>query len=236
MNLNEKLNIFKKLSQKEKLKIFNLFEKIPSEIVFKFEGSRVYKTRLIHHDTGIFFICKRISLFSSFFASHEATISFTIQNEKFFFKGKVHERKDKLWMELSGDLFLLQRRKTKRLFIPSSYSNTIRILSINGRKTFLDGRVIDFSHKGSQVELPQQIPQLKSGNQLMVSLRIGHRKGIEFEAIVRHHKNVTRNSMGSQIFGLEFANLDILKEERLQTIFDDIYRELFSKMNTGVKL
>lgn len=236
MSMDMKLNIFKKLSQKEKLKIFNLFEQIPSDVLFKFEESRVYKTKLIHHDTGIFFICKRTSIFSSFFASKEATISFTIQNEKFFFKGKVHERKDKLWIELSGDLFLLQRRKSKRLFIPDNYSNTIRILTINGRKTFLDGRVLDFSHKGSRIELPQQIPQLKSGNQLTVSLRIGHRKGFEFEAQVRHHKNISKNGVGSQIFGLEFVNLDVIIEERLQTIFDDIYRELFSKMTSGVGL
>lgn len=224
-----KTEIFKKISEKDRVKILSTFFKYEKNILYKFENSHVYKTQLTEFVDDIFFVCKKTQTLNDLFVGKTATVNFNIQGEVFFFKSPVILKNDKLWLDVSSELFLLQRRKNKRVAIPEDVVNQFKILSINGRKTLLEGKMLDLSLKGGRVEISQQIPQLKSGQNLTIQVRIGNRRSIELDCVVRHQKNVQKANVGHQIFGVEFIKLEDLKNERIKNIYEDICRSHFQK-------
>ena len=128
-------------------------------------------------------------------------------------------------IQISGDLFQLQRRANARFIMPQGYPAVYILMEHEGKKYFVDCAVKDISAGGLKLEVPITHPDFRTGEVLRGSLRLGSRRAMELEVEVRFNlKGDKFHTVGAQ-----FLNVDHVMENRLLSLMMDLQRELFLK-------
>lgn len=155
--------------------------------------------------------------------------TFFLGTDKYFFMAKLSLAEGEFYeLDLSQDLFHLQRRQSYRIRIPDSYHSRIELSRVNDQPNDLEGTIHDLSSGGCRILLPQGESALNSGDRVEGVLHIGVRPTLPFVGEVRHAKVDSQNS-ANQMIGIEFVNMNPAMETRLFGITMELHRELFSR-------
>lgn len=156
-------------------------------------------------------------------------VNFSFKSERYFFKAELYFESGWVALKIKADLFQLQRRANARIDIPDSYSAVLILSQYAGRSYFLDCKIMNISAGGCKIELPADKPELKLGESLKGSLRLGNRRSMELEFAIRFVQKQEQNGATLQIAGMQYLNVDQNLENRLLILMMDLQRELFLK-------
>ncbi len=228
----DKSNFFKKISLGDKKSLFKLITTDGSELVVKGDDNYHYKMVSLELVKGDTLRCSYATDEKNRLKKDQsAIVNFEVKNDRYFFQTQLEVLGNEVLVNTTGDVFILQRRKTPRLDIPNGYPNRVRIIEINGtEKAFKEGSVIDFSSGGCRASFPPGETHFKDGDKITIVLHLNHRRPIDLKAEVRHNR-AAPGSQDPQVLGLKFVDLDSIMEKRLLILFGDIQREIFLKFS-----
>ncbi|WP_413291621.1 flagellar brake protein [Bdellovibrio sp. HCB337] len=225
-------DIFSKVNNEERLRLFKDLATIRGEIACKGESDEIYRLTVERTSGKVELQCSIPFGLAAPAQEKELLGNFFIGGERYFFKTPVRVEKDVVILRMDGELFHLQRRQNYRIKIPDSYQAHILITAHNKGKVKLKGQIYDLSSGGCRVVFHGADPAIESGDYIDGHIVIGRREPLEIESTVRHHKIEKSGNASKQIFGLEFKSLSTQVEGKLFAITMDLHREFFSRLNT----
>ncbi|MEK6774620.1 MAG: PilZ domain-containing protein [Bdellovibrionota bacterium] len=218
---------FKKLSVTEKKDLIEEIYEKDLTLHFKFENSTVYKVKLIRGRKSSLLTFRRPANLEGVFHRRMATIIIPIGEERYFFSSKTLIDSKSVHFNMENDFFHLRRRKVRRITIPSVYPVFLMIKKVHGTSSFLKAVVLDLSDGGMKVGLNSKQPLIKINQEIVGTLRIGTRRGIEVRTRVRHHKKEEQASL-MQVFGLEITEISDYSKAMYSNQLLDFQRDLFT--------
>lgn len=221
---------FKKLSDEHKERILQYSLLNKTQIVFKYSDTKVIRARIDNLNRKYYITCKRPKDLIALKTKEEAIAVLPYEDERYFFKSFLHIEGNYLLFRRDAVMYQLKRRRNKRLKIPSSYPASFMIKKQNHNLTFLKAVIIDFSDSGCKVSLNTETPVFQKGDEVLGSIRIGDKNGVEVHGEVKHHYK-SESGKYKQTFGLKFVKLSNYQESYLKTLFLDIQRLIFSEAN-----
>lgn len=158
----------------------------------------------------------------------EHPANFTLETERYFFLSPLRIERPYIQLRTDTDLYHLQRRKTARVQIPDLIEAVCTITKHNEQSCFLSTKILDFSTGGLRVQYDSNEPEIKSGDQLAISVRLGQRKPFELSSTVRHSVKAQTGQF-EQTFGMEFGAKEKTLENKLLWLQLDLQSEIFRK-------
>ena len=126
-------------------------------------------------------------------------------------------------LDLSVDLFQLQRRQAYRIRVPESYYSEFHIQMIDGTLTNIKGKLLDFSAGGCRAQVPGAQADLVG--QLQGLMVVGKKPILPFKAVIRHQVA----AHGQITLGLEFIEMTPIVESKLFALTLELHREFFAR-------
>lgn len=223
-------NVFIKISEKEKESLLPLLVLLEQDILFKYPGSPVYHTTVFDINRLGHLIARRTLEDVAYFNSLETPlISFGIDQERYFARFKLKVLSQSLLFDSGGDLFILKRRKHRRIRLPETYPARALVKEISGRKVFMEAKIVDMSAKGARLILPLQLPRLKAQTRLRVNVSLGARSTVDVTCLIRHHRGLMVKQTDHQVFGVEFVDMDRATENKMIKYLSEIETEIFGR-------
>lgn len=225
--------IFKKLPQSEKKNVIK--EMISDRIYVTVKGDEddLMSYQAIGVENEFTLITAREKDNKRLISPQRVLVSFIRGDDRFFCQTIVQARADHFAFDLSGDMFILQRRKAARVFIPDTYRAEYNLIQMKGRAVYVETRIQDYSSGGLKIACAKAEPKLTVGDIYKGVMHLGNRRPLELEAEVRHIQNVVENDITFQIVGIRFVNLNPIIENKLITITMDLHREFFLRMENS---
>lgn len=223
-------DVFKKVHLSDKKKIFR--KTIEDRVVFliKTETMDVQQVLPVDILDDKIIECDFIKDREFDFKNSEmAIISVNAKEDKYFFYGLMTFNGKKIYLDIQGDLFYLQRRRSARLDLPENYTRKCRIIEYKGRLLPFECEVVDISSGGCRISLPSLEPVIKAGTILKLRITLGHRNAFETKGEVRHAKPIKDYSDLPQVMGIQFLNIDPNFESKMLNLYMDVQREIFLK-------
>jgi hypothetical protein len=221
------MEIFKKVSEETKEKILQYALINKTQIVFKYSDTRVIKTRIENLSRKYYITCKRPKDLLTLKTKEEAIAVIPYEDERYFFKSFLHIEGNNLLFLRDSEFYHLKRRQNKRLKVPSNYPASFMIKKQNHNLTFLKAVIIDFSDTGCKVSLNTETPIFKKGDEVIGTIRLGNKNGVEVHAEVKHHYRTEKGKF-KQTFGVKFVKLSNYQESYIKTLFQELQREIFT--------
>lgn len=219
--------IFRKVPNSEKKALFR--QAIDEKTVFFLKGGGediviINLAEFLEHQLLVFQLTEGSPNLDS---NQKVVVNFTIGENRYFFHSTAEIYGSRIHVPAQTDVYILQRRKSPRLEIPTGYPSGLNIIEYRGIVGLIECELMDFSTGGGRAIYRKHLPEFNIGDKLKVVVHLNHRRPIELEAEVRHvaHDYLT----AVQIFGLQFTNMTQLIENRLLVVFMDLQRELFVK-------
>lgn len=156
-------------------------------------------------------------------------INLTYLEDRYFFSGVVRTVQKQIYIDIQGELFYLQRRKSARMEIPDSYVAKGKVLDFYGKKVQLDFKVIDFSSGGCKISLNSMLPLIRTKERFKMLITLGNRSSFEAEVEVRHTKEIFKLKDLPQVLGVQFINSDPFFEGKMLNLYMDVQREIYLK-------
>lgn len=156
-------------------------------------------------------------------------INLTYLEDRYFFSGVVRTVQKQIYIDIQGDLFYLQRRKSARMEIPDSYLAKGKVIDFYGKKIQLDFKVIDFSSGGCKISLNSMLPLIRTKERFKMLITLGNRSSFEAEVEVRHTKEIFKLTDLPQVLGVQFINSDPFFEGKMLNLYMDVQREIYLK-------
>ncbi len=153
---------------------------------------------------------------------------FFLGGEKYYFEGTIIAFQSKYSMALPASIYRLQRRQNYRAKVPNSYVAMYNIVSVNGAKENIHGKIADISSQGCRVIYSMENPLMKIGDNVTGQMTMGARSPFEIQGIVRHIKVDEGNNV-IQTFGIEFTKMPTITESKLFSITMELYKEFFKR-------
>lgn len=227
VNTGIDLKNFKKLTASEKKDLIQ--EVIEKNITtsFKFENSEVFKVKLVQGKKWNILSAKKPVNISSSYHQKMATIIVPVDQERYFFVSSVQIDSQFVHFGSEIEIYHLHRRSLRRTVVPNIYPAYFMIKKVHGNLSFLKGIILDISDHGMKIALNSEVPQLKAGFEILGTLRLGTRRGIEVKARIRHHKNFPNAAM-KQVFGLEIEDMSEYSRSMYRNQLLDFQRDLFT--------
>ncbi|WII72318.1 PilZ domain-containing protein [Bdellovibrio sp. 22V] len=230
MNGGNGQTIFKKVALSEKKLLFR--EIADDKIQLTIKGSaheEIFHLIAVQTEKDEALLCHHTADSKSFATNQAAVVNFSFKSERYFFKTELSFEAGWAVLRTDVDLFQLQRRANARVDIPAKYDAVFLLTNHGGKSYFLDTRVRDVSAGGFKMEFLGEKPELKIGDKVKGSLRLGSRRPMEFEIEVRFVQNRESEQGLIQTAGVQFLNVDHILETRLLSLMMDLQRELFLK-------
>ncbi len=217
---------FKKLTSAEKKHLMEEVHERNLTLFFKFENSQVYKAKMLRGKKSDLLTVRRPTNFASNFHRKMATVIIAIEQERYFLVSPALVDAQSVQFNTDGAIFHLHRRKLRRTQVPGVYPASLMIKKIHDSLSFLKGVVMDISDEGLRVGLNSEAPLIKPGWEIMGTLRLGNRRGIEIKCRVRHHSFHPRSAF-KQIFGLEIIEMSEYSKTLYKNQLLDFQRDIF---------
>jgi hypothetical protein len=220
--------IFKRVAVSERKLIFRELADDKSQVSLKgSEGEAIFHLIAIQVEKDENLLCHHTEDSKGIDKAQKVLMNFVFKNERYFMQTELKFESGWAVIDISGDLFQLQRRANVRLILPESYGAVYILMSHEGKKFFIDCAVKDISAGGLKLEVPISHPEFKSGEVLKGSLRLGNRRSMELETEVRFAKKEEK----FHTVGVQFLNVDHILENRLLSLMMDLQRELYIKFS-----
>ncbi len=158
-----------------------------------------------------------------------AVINLTHLEDRYFFSGVVRTLQKQIHIDIQGELFYLQRRKSARMEIPDSYVAKAKVFDFYGKKIQLEFKVIDFSSGGCKISLSSMLPLIRTQERFKMLITLGNRSSFEAEVEVRHTKEIFKLTDLPQVLGVQFINSDPFFEGKMLNLYMDVQREIYLK-------
>ncbi len=223
--------IFNKVSSaKEKEKIFSDLIKSRTELFCKGPGDEVFKLSCERVSPDNRMVCLFVKTENHFDPTVPLSVicQFNLGGEKYFFKSTLDFRIKSYTLDLSSDLFQLQRRQSYRIRIPSSTRSNAEVIH-QDTKEMIKAVPADLSTGGCCVIFKQNQTSWKPGDKIQLHLKISHRDPLQLPGVVRHVRPSTPPETGLNI-GLQFEGISLAVEKELFSITMELYREFFSRI------
>lgn len=222
--------VYIKISEKEKQGLLPLLVLLGQSVIFKYPSGPVYKGQVYDiNKLGHLLVKKPLQELSSIDSAENPLLSFELEHERYFAKFPMKILSQCLLFETTGDMYVIKRRRFRRVKFPEFFPVKAIIKEMAGRKVFMEARILDVSAKGARFILPHQLPRLKAQQRLRVNINLQGRNSLEFTSVIRHHK-VQQSSFGDQQqFGVEFIDMDRSTEKRLFTYLTSLEAEIFNR-------
>jgi hypothetical protein len=226
-------DIFSKVIDSEKRRLFKDLATSRSAIVCKGESDQIYHFITERAGPGEVIACSVPLGMPLPTGEKDLLCNFFIGGERYFIKSLPGIDKDLVVLRTDQDLFHLQRRQNYRIKIPENFSALFLISEHRNSPVKLSGYIYDLSSGGCRVELIASNPVLAVGDEVTGHICIDKKEPIELKGVIRHHKlEAFASRTSKQTFGLEYTSLTPLLEGKLFAITMDLHREFFSRLNS----
>lgn len=158
-------------------------------------------------------------------------LSFVLDGEKYFCKSVCYVHKEKLTLAEDFEVYQLQRRAHMRVEIEGGVVAIFNILEVEGKKKFVESKVLDVSAGGARLAIPKKDLVLNVGDTFSGALKLSFRNGIQLIATVRSILPSKKSDIS--IVGVQFMYDDPSIETRLFTMVMNLSREINSKVFKG---
>jgi c-di-GMP-binding flagellar brake protein YcgR len=224
-------NIFKKVRKSEKKLVLRTLISQKIEMVAKGESDAIFylsAEKMINDETLLVRMTEQSPLVTK---SDLLIINFSINDDRYFFQSSWATGREvgSVAIDVEGEFFVLQRRKSPRLEIPTDFLGLMNISLYLSKAVFYETRVHDFGTGGCRLVYDQQTPLFKTGDLFSGFLRLGKKNPFELKCEVRHTFFDPLAPTSSQIFGVRFVELSTIDQNRLMVVFMDLQRSLFTK-------
>lgn len=227
VNTGINLENFKKLSISERRDLLDEVFDRNITVSFKFEDSIVYKVKLTRAKKTNILSAKRPSNLPGSLHQKLVTVIIPVDQERYFFTSQVQIDSQHVHMSAESEIFHLHRRRTRRTVVPSVYPAYFMIKKVHGSLSFLKAVILDISDDGMKVALNSEVPVLRAGLEVVGTLRLGTRRGIEIKTRIRHHKSFPKAAM-KQVFGLQIEDMSDYSRSMFANQLLDFQRDLFT--------
>ena len=226
----ESNEIFSKLSEQQRKTMFDKLAKARGLIYCKTGKDVMIKLKVYRFEKNQMLVCERVENFQAPSQDEKLVMSFSLENEKYFFQARLQSTEDEKFWEISGDtdLFKLQRRDSFRIRIPNSIKTSAILKNTDTKQAFANGTIGDLSSGGCKVHLPGIFPVVP-GQIVQFEMVIGRRPPFTVLGEIRHIKKISEPKP-EQVLGVMFKDMTALLESKLFTITMELHRELIGKM------
>ncbi|WP_413612451.1 flagellar brake protein [Bdellovibrio sp. HCB-110] len=222
--------IFKKVAVSEKKLLFR--EIADDKMQVSIKGALhddVFHLIAVQTEKDEALLCHHTADSKGITTAQKVIVNFAFKSERYFFQTELYFEAGWAVLKIDVDLFQLQRRASARIDIPAKYDAVFMLSNHGGRSYFLECRVRDISAGGFKMELQAAQPELKIGDRVKGTLRLGVRRPIEFVVEVRFAQSKDDAGVIKQTVGMQFLEIDHLMESRLLSLMMDLQREIFLK-------
>lgn len=154
-------------------------------------------------------------------------LNFSHGEDRYFFHAPAEVYNNRVHISAELDVYILQRRKTPRLDIPSEYPGGLNIIAYQNKMVMYQCTFLDFSSGGCKVLYPAHLPVFKTGDVIRGVIHLNHRNPVDLQGEIKHHS--MDKIAGHQIFGIQFKLNTTILENKMLVVFMDLQRELFVK-------
>lgn len=222
--------IFKKVAVSEKKMLFREIASDKVQVAVKGAlHEEIFHLIAIQTEKDEALMCHHTADSKGVTTAQKVIVNFSFKTERYFFQTELYFEAGWAILKIDTDLFQLQRRASARIDLPSQYDAKFILSQHGGKAYFLECRVRDISAGGFKMEIPGDKPEVKVGDQVKGTLRLGVRRPIEFTVEVRFAQKTERDGVIKQTAGVQFMGIDHLMESRLLSLIMDLQRELFLK-------
>ncbi len=225
-------DIFNKITSiEERRKIFGDMASSKTEIFCKSESEEVFKLVCERYSSDGKMMC---SLSKAEKTEPKILVStvcqFDLGGEKYFFKTILDYRIKNYVLDLTDELFQLQRRQSYRIRIPLSTKSIVDIVFPDSNQN-IKAVPFDLSTGGCRICITQPGIKFENGNELKLYLKIGAREPLHLTGLIRHIRQETTPQVCTYI-GVQFSDISTQMEKSLFSITMDLYREFFSRVES----
>lgn len=227
-------NQFKKINPADRNKIFMELVSYPEEIICKTD-SDFFQIKPVQfmNSTKLFFnfVGKEREILSG----EDVICQFIFKNkELYIIKTKFLKDRFSIFLDVSAELFQIQRRDNFRLVFPETFSSKVFIKDrFHNQKI---GRIYDLSTTGTRVCLQQPFESNEVNQYFDLEIKVIGHDAIKNTALLRHYNEETEIVNGKPIikyyYGFQFQNLTSEDEKLLSAINMELYRNFFSKIGS----
>lgn len=158
----------------------------------------------------------------------EGIHNFSLNSERYFFKGQLLPEAKAFEVFFNGPLFQLQRRQTYRVAIPESFTGIVKIKLINDERVNLEGRLLDLSLGGCAMEIKDLKKELSLEDRIHAEFFL--KKESLFESLVVVKRSKKQQAADLLLVGAEFYPQNTALQQRIFTLTLDIHRELYGRL------
>lgn len=222
--------MFKRVGLSEKKVLFRGLPQRKTLLLIKGDEEYIYKIVPVKFVDNKFLTCAYIKDEDQRMkVSQPIIINFQVDEDRYFFQSQGRPSGDFIDVDLTTDLFILQRRKTPRVELPGDYPNSMTITELNNKTIYLHGAILDFSAGGAKLTMDCVDPHLKAGDEIRVVMHLNKRNPLSMYCVVKHQARKPEEFDKPQIFGVQFSGMNSVMENKMLNLFMDIQRELFLK-------
>lgn len=230
--VNTDSEIFNKLTESERDRLFRDLADVHGEILCKGDGDDLYRIKVERIGNNKELYCLAASRTAIPASETDLLGNFSLGGERYFFRSPATVHQEFVSLRADTDVFHLQRRQNYRLKIPANYRALLAILSHQGKPLKVNADILDLSTGGCKAELKTAGLVLNEGDEIDGMLLIAGRDAIAIKGVVRHRKAESSNLGSRQSFGVEFSGVSAALEAKLFAITMDLHRQFFTRLNT----
>lgn len=233
--MNQDSDIFKKLSDNERDRLFRDLADVRGEILCKGEGEDLYTLKVERIGQKKELYCLASSRTAVPKTEQDLLGNFFLGGERYFFRTPAEIHQEFITLRADCDVFHLQRRQNYRVKIPANYRALFGILSYDGKPLKLNAEILDLSTGGCKAQVKVSDLTVKEGTEIGGVLVFTDRDPIEIKGIIRHLKEIPKvpglKEGMKQGFGVEFKDVPAPVEAKLFSITMDLHRQFFTRLN-----
>jgi PilZ domain. len=228
MNL-EGQSVFKKVAVSEKKSLLRKLAEMQGQLAIRGEDESFFHLQAMQNERDELLLCHHTQNSKAHEKAQGIIANFMIDEERYFLRCNLSFARGWAILDLTGDLFLLQRRANARIDLPEQFTAYFNITSVEGRSVFIDAKILDMSAGGLKLEWMGDLPALSPLAKMKGMLKLGSRRPWELTVEVRHHVKKSVNNITYQTAGVKFYEVDSFTENRLLSLMMDLQRELYLK-------
>lgn len=163
-------------------------------------------------------------------------VTIDFPEEKYFFKTRMLKTEKGFYLDVSQDIYKLQRRDNFRVALPAVYSAKVEIAAVSDESKVHSFSVVNLSGGGFAIEIgPTDNFNISQGDWIIGHMTMGGGFNKKFYAITRHSRPYGSQGSGLIRVGFEFSGFTEADKREVVSLVMGIYREMFSRFKVESK-
>lgn len=179
-------SFFNKTNQVTAKELIDFLEHNQSEVSFKIKNQFVKTNISSKKDEKKFTVLK----FSNFNFSNEPVVcTFQVKEDRYFFNSFLNSENIGITLDISEEIYHLQRRNDYRVAMPVGVVYTCEIQSVNEQKSKIKTEIRDISLGGCQLSI-KNTTELKSEDLVELYLKLDRFEFTSIKLTIKHVKKI----------------------------------------------